>query len=263
MSHTAGFEDRVIGLFSRDAAGVRPLAELMRRDLPRRVFPPGKVTAYSNYGSALAALIVEEVSGLPYERYLEERILKPLGMTHSTLAQPVPPALAGELSKPYRWRDGRFQEQPFEFVPWAPCGGMSMGGADMGRFMIAHLGDGTLDGTGILKPETARLMRTPLTSFSPKLNGMLHGFIELTQNGQVIYGHGGSTISFHSLTALLPEQRAGLFLAYNTDTGPRAVLEFFPAVLAMVLPEPLPKEPSPPAAVDRAALARFAGTYAS
>lgn len=142
MSHTAGFEERAIGTMTRDSSGRRPLAERMQRDLPRRVFPPGKVTAYSNYGAALAGLIVEEVSGMPFERYLEERILKPLGMAHSTLAQPVPPALAGDLSKGYRWRDGRFEERPFEIVSWPPCGAISASAADMARFMIAHLNDG-------------------------------------------------------------------------------------------------------------------------
>jgi CubicO group peptidase (beta-lactamase class C family) len=40
----------------------------MMRDKPKRIFPPGKVTAYSNYGTTLAALIVEQVSGQPYEK---------------------------------------------------------------------------------------------------------------------------------------------------------------------------------------------------
>lgn len=263
MSHTAGFEDQAVGLMARDVSRMKPLAEQMKRDLPRRVFPPGKVTAYSNYGAALAGLIVEEVSGMPIERYLEEKLLKPIGMTHSTLVQPVPSALAGKLSKGYRWRDGRFEERPFELVSWPPCGAMSASATDMGRFMIAHLNDGSLDGASILKPETARLMRAPLIPFSPKANGILHGFLDLSQAGQVIYGHGGSTFAFHSLTALLPEHRAGLFVAYNTDTGPAAVLEFLPAVLELLFPAPLPKEPAPPLMADRAALARFAGAYAS
>jgi CubicO group peptidase (beta-lactamase class C family) len=261
MTHSAGFEERVIGLFAREPGAMKPLAELLKRDLPHRVFPPGKVTAYSNYGSALAALIVEQVSGMPYEQYLAERILKPLGMEHTTLAQPVPPVFAGDLSQGYRWRDGRLQEQPFEFVPWAPCGGMSVSGADMGRFMMAHLSDGVLDRTRILKPETAQLMRTRLISYSPKLNGMFHGFMELTQGGQVVYGHGGDLIYFHSLTAMLPEHHAGLFVAYNTDTGAPARDEFISAFLDLFFPLPLAKETAAPVA-DRPKLLRFAGTYA-
>jgi CubicO group peptidase (beta-lactamase class C family) len=261
MTHTAGFEERVIGLFSREPGSVKPLAELLPRQVPNRVFPPGKVTAYSNYGSALAALIVENVSGVPYEGYVTENILKPLAMEHSTLGQPVPPALAGDLSKGYRWRDGRLQEQSFEFVPWAPCGGMSVSATDMGRFMMAHLGEGSLGEVTILKPETARLMRQRLTSFSPKINGMLHGFMELSERGQVIYGHGGDTMYFHSLTAMFPEHHAGVFVAYNTDAGVAARNEFMSALLALLYPVTLPKE-APALEVDRQPLTRFAGTYA-
>ena len=104
-------------------------------------------------------------------------------------------------------------------------------------------------------------MRTRLTSYSPKLNGMLHGFIELTQGGQVVYGHGGDLMYFHSLTALLPEHHAGLFVGYNTDTGAPARDEFLSAFLDLCFPISLAKETAAPVA-DLPKLARFAGTYA-
>lgn len=91
---------------------------------------------------------------------------------------------------------------------------MSASGMDMGRFIIAHIGDGALGEARILRPETARWMRERLVSFSPKINGMLHGFMEMNWNGEKIYGHGGDTNWFHSLTAMLPERRLGVFVAY-------------------------------------------------
>jgi CubicO group peptidase (beta-lactamase class C family) len=259
MTHTAGFEDKVIGLFSHDRDKVLPLAELMKRDMPRRIFPPGKVTAYSNYGTALAALIVEQTAGMPFEQYLNERILKPLGLEHATLAQPLPPALALDMSKGYRWSGGELQEQPFEYVPWAPCGAMSVSGEDMGRFMMAHLNEGALGNARILKPETAREMRQKLTSFSPRINGMLHGFMELNWNGEKVYGHGGDTLWFHSLTAMIPERQMGVFVAYNTDSGARARSEFSPVFFDHYFPSPIPQAEQ--AARDGSRLRRFAGTY--
>ena len=80
---------------------MRPLVELMRDQMPARVFAPGTVTAYSNYGTALAGLIVEHVSGVPYEKYVEDRILAPLNMVHTSIRQPVPATLAADLSKGY------------------------------------------------------------------------------------------------------------------------------------------------------------------
>jgi CubicO group peptidase (beta-lactamase class C family) len=260
MSHTAGFEDRVVGLFSESPDAMRPMAELVRTQMPRRVFPPGQVAAYSNYGTTLAALIVEQVSGRPYERFLEERILRPLGMSHATLAQPLPSGLAGDMSKGYQWSAGLFVEQPFEYVPWAPCGGMSVSGADMARFMLAHLGDGALGEVRILGAASARKMRGRLPSPYPPSAAMLHGFFPMDWNGETVYGHGGDTIWFHSLTAMLPQRGLGVFAAYNTDSGAWARSYFMPAFLDHFFPRPLDKEPTEPRA-ERAALERFTGTY--
>ncbi len=260
MTHTAGFEDHVIGLFAESPDKMRPLAELMRTEMPRRVFPPSQVAAYSNYGTTLAALIVEQMSGVPYERYLEENILRPLGMRHATLAQPLPKDLAGDMSKGYQWTAGRLKEHRFEFVPWGPCGGMSVSGADMARFMMAHLNNGALGEARILRPETARLMRTRLSSPYAMTAGMLHGFFPMDWNGEKIYGHGGDTVWFHSLTAMVPERSLGVFVAFNTDSGAKARGQFLPVFCDHYFPRALPKEP--PAPKDkRARLERFSGTY--
>jgi CubicO group peptidase (beta-lactamase class C family) len=260
MTHTAGFEDHVIGLFSESADKMRPLAELMQTQMPKREFPPGQMAAYSNYGTTLAALVVEQVSGIPYERYLVEKILRPLGMAHSALSQPLPGGLAADMSRGYEWIAGRLEDKPFEYVPWGPCGGMSVSGADMGRFMIAHLRDGSLGEARILRPETARTMRTRLSSPYSLNAGMLHGFFPMDWNGQKVFGHGGDTVWFHSQTAMMPEQDLGVFVAYNTDSGSRARSEFLPAFLDHYYPKPLPKEPPPPK--DRQSeLRRFSGTY--
>lgn len=63
MSHTPGLEDHVIGLFSRDEGDMRPYLDLLNEELPKRVRAPGDLPSYSNHGTALAAVIVEQVSG--------------------------------------------------------------------------------------------------------------------------------------------------------------------------------------------------------
>jgi hypothetical protein len=114
---------------------------------------------------------------------------------------------------------------------------MSSTAADMARFMIAHLNDGRLGEARLLKPETARLMHSPLSRPHPKTGAMCYGFWEQQRNGQRILGHGGDTLWFHSLLQLFPARRVGLFVSYNTDTsaGEREVLfsaflrRYFPA----------------------------------
>jgi CubicO group peptidase (beta-lactamase class C family) len=73
MTHTPGFEDNVIGLFARSEKQMIPLGQLLARDLPARVRPPGQFAAYSNHGSALAGYIGEE---LRYGGYAEERTFR-------------------------------------------------------------------------------------------------------------------------------------------------------------------------------------------
>ncbi|WP_433789194.1 serine hydrolase domain-containing protein [Actinoplanes sp. CA-252034] len=94
MSHTAGFEDVITGTGARDAADVPPLGRYLADHMPARIRPPGEISAYSNYGAALAGHIVSEVSGEPYDEYVQRHLLGPLGMTRSTAAEPVPAALA-------------------------------------------------------------------------------------------------------------------------------------------------------------------------
>ena len=86
-------------------------------------------------------------------------------MTHAAIRQPPPDTIAADLSTGYEWVDGRLQERPFEYVPWAPAGAMSVSGEDMGRFMMAHLNGGELEGARILQAATAAAMREKLTSF--------------------------------------------------------------------------------------------------
>ncbi|WP_163993173.1 serine hydrolase [Pyxidicoccus caerfyrddinensis] len=101
MSHTAGFEANDVGGLLQDASGLEPLGQVLARDIPARVRPPGVAASYSNYGAALAGLVVEQVSGRPFEVYIEEAILKPLDMRHSTFRQPPPPGLAEKLATGY------------------------------------------------------------------------------------------------------------------------------------------------------------------
>ena len=89
ITHTAGFENLNVQLFAPDAAHLLPLAGALQRYQPRRVRPPGVYSSYSNYGVALAGLIVEEVSGQSFDEYVEEHIFRPLNMLHSTFREAV------------------------------------------------------------------------------------------------------------------------------------------------------------------------------
>ncbi len=213
LSHTAGFDEQVKDIFNAGAASP-DLGQYMKTHIPARVYPPGTVPSYSNYGASLAGYIVERVSGRPFNDYIAEHIFKPLGMAHSTFAQPLPSDLAPHMSKGYGLAsDG---PQPFEVVGPYPAGSLSSSATDMARFMLAHLQGGQSGEARILRPETAQLMHSQLFTLDPAANGMCYGFYEESRNGQRIIGHGGDTAYFHSDLHLLPDKGVGFFVSHNS-----------------------------------------------
>lgn len=214
MTHTPGFEESVQELFVADAKDLQPLGPYLQKHLPTRIFPPGTTPAYSNYATALAGYIIQRVSGQDYFDYIDEHIIKPLGMTHSTFRQPLPDALAPLMSKGYT-----VASQPakkFEFVQAAPAGSSSVSAMDMTHLMIAHLQNGKYENIQILKPETAEMMHSRQFANLPDMNGMCLGFYEETRNGHRIIGHAGDTDYFHSDLHLMPDSQLGFFVSYNS-----------------------------------------------
>jgi CubicO group peptidase (beta-lactamase class C family) len=260
LTHTPGFEDRGFGMAARTPAGLVPLGKWLARNIPTRVRQPGILCSYSNYGTALAGYIVERQSGRPYDEYVEENILGPLGMEHSTFRQPLPAELAGDMSAGYTYAGGAYKVQPFELLNVAPAGALSATATDMARFMIAHLQDGRYGGARILQEATARQMHGRLFTHDERLNGVTYGFWEMSQPGHRVIGHGGDTQLFHTVLALLPDEQVGFFASYNSASGSMLPQALFEAFLARYYPAPEPEPLAPPA--DFAARAdRFSGDY--
>ncbi len=260
MTHTPGFEDQVIGLFARDDTALAPLETILQRELPARVRPPGELSSYSNHGTGLAALIVEEVSGLSWDEYVERHIIEPLGMTHTTFRQPFPAALDAVMSLGYSWNGTAFDQEDFEFVPLAPVGAAGATAADMARFMIAHLQLGVIDETRILDESTAAQMQGELFRHAEQMHPMAHGFYEMSMNGERVLGHGGDTLWFHSDMGLLPDHGTGVFVSFNSVNGGGVASEVYAAFMNEYFPADDPAEiDAPDDFAERGQ--RFAGQY--
>ncbi len=263
MNHTAGFEDRLIGLFRKSDDYETQLAVLLNGQMPARVRPPSVVTSYSNHGSTLAALVLENVTGDSWSAYIDAHILKPLGMANTTAQQPPGPAHTSATSKGYANHNGVLREQTFEFVPMAPAGAVSATANDMARFMIAHLQRGEFNSTRILRDETAGTMQTRSFQNAPGVNGLAHGFIEMDRNGHRVIGHSGDTFWFHTIWAMLPDHGVGIYASYNTDSGAEARSKLFEAFMDRYFP---PENTESVPAIDASnvsELKRFEGKYRS
>ena len=85
MNHDAGFQEMLFDIFMPEGSDIKPLEDAIRDRQPAQVYAPGTVTAYSNWGAALASLIVQRVSGMSYCDYVHQNIFEPLGMSRSAI----------------------------------------------------------------------------------------------------------------------------------------------------------------------------------
>jgi CubicO group peptidase (beta-lactamase class C family) len=222
MTHAAGFEETVRDIIlvhgKQPADHLPSLRDFLIHNQPRRLFPPGLVPGYSNYGVGLGSYIVQRVSGAPFEQYVAEHIFTPLGMTHSTFYQPPPKDLESLPSDGYRNNTSR-DPVGFEIFNPVGAGGISSTAADMSRFGLALLNAGELDGHRILKPETLAAMYTPQFRASDQLPALGMGFYETWRNDLRWIGHEGDLIAFHSLFFLERSQKLILFVSFNSAGG--------------------------------------------
>ena len=215
MTHTGGFEEEIRDILLTDPKKATPLREFLMGNQPRRIFPPGEVPAYSNYGVGLAGYIVQRTSGEPFEQYVAEHIFQPLGMKHSSFYQPLAEDLSSFASNGYQ----NNTEKPavgFEMFSPAPAGGVSSTAPDMGRFAQALLNGGAWEGHRILKTETLNAMWTKQFGTSDALPAMCMGFYQTWRNGLHFIGHDGDLIAFHSMFLLEPQEKLVIFISYNS-----------------------------------------------
>jgi CubicO group peptidase (beta-lactamase class C family) len=218
LTHTAGFDERLLGSF---ASKRRPEEVLTNRqfltspDAAPRVRPPGRVISYSNHGMALAGYIVERVSGKPFEQYVDDHIHAPLGMARSTFYDPLPARFQDDRVRAYRFRRGRYEALPITFENAGPAGSQFSTGADIARFMLANLNGGELDDVRILGPAALRQLHAQAFTHHPALPGWTLGFMEYRRHGRRMIGHSGDLPGYHNQLTLVPDEGLGVFVHFN------------------------------------------------
>lgn len=269
LTHTAGFEEQAKDILFYDVKNIKPMGDLLKNSMPARIYDAGTTPAYSNWATTLAGYIVERVSGMPFDDYVEKEIFQPLGMRYATFRQPLPEALAAQMSSGYP-RAGQ-GAKPFEIIGPAPAGSLSASGADMARFMLAHLNGGELDGQRILSAETAATMHdSPLDridphSLIPPLNRMELGFFETNINGREVIAHLGDTSAFHTSLHLFMDEGVGLYVSFNSSgkEGAAGVVrsELFQQFADRYFPDLAPAAGTVDAATAKEHAAQMAGVW--
>ncbi len=236
LTHTAGFERATFTTILSSSYLMEPLETILAEGIPDRVRTPGTISAYSNYGFALAGYIVQETSGKNFETYIQDEILIPLSMNSTTFSQPLPPSLSSQMSAGHI---EHFIPGYFEYISIPPAGSCSSTASDMSKFMRALLNNGTFDGRRILENASVELMLSKQFTTHENLASIGLGVYEFDVSDQHIIGHGGDTRFFHSRMILLPELNIGIFASYNSESGSIARTLLFKEIIEEYFPYPM------------------------
>src|SRR5215211_1489188 len=234
MSHATGFpEDNPWG-DQQLAVTDEEMSRMMRAGIPFSN-APGVAYEYSNYGFAILGRIVTKASGVPYRRYIADNILKPLGMTSTTLEPREVPA--ARLAQGYRWEDEQWKLEPqLPDGAFGSMGGMLTSTRDLGVYVGMFLGawpprDG--QETGPVKRASLREMQQIHRPRPPVVTRGANGALQLYAGGYAyglgissdcnfahIVAHTGGLPGFGSLMRWLPEYGVGIIAFGNrTYTG--------------------------------------------
>ena len=222
-----------------------PSTEISRADLVRRIQFLKPATsfrsgfAYDNVLYAVAGQLIEAVSGKTWEKFVEERILQPVGMKSSVtndvdrLSAPdraFPHGRVGELR-------GIGPQQLFDEKKVAlganvgPAGAIAAGANDLARWLAVQLASGQLPGSEqrLFSAESAQAMWQPVvpvpaTPFPPALadavpqfRGYALGWMVQDYRGHKVIQHGGGTLGFRAVVVLIPEKNTGFAIVNNSE----------------------------------------------
>ncbi len=179
---------------------------------------PNTIFSYCNLGFSLLGCIVSRVSGKDYESYLQENILKPLGMGHSSFL--IKPEWKDLYSKGY----SAAGETVIPYVRDIPAGGLNTTADDMSAFLKMLLNQGKTGNTNILKAATLKEMLT-----AQNTNVVLDGSFRIgltywlmpvpEMDNRVFAGHDGDLPPFHASLLFSPEKNIGVFILVNSMKG--------------------------------------------
>lgn len=219
MHHSAGFDDSYTDLMIHRPSSKPSLRDVLETADVQQVFSPGEVVAYSNYGSSLAAFIVEQVSGQDYRAYVRQHIFEPLHMTKTAIdpEQDDQPWVKEQRRKVQGYSGERKRIEPNLYaIPLFPAGSVMGTPADLQKLLQALLDK---DGGSLFRDEETMDLLFEPTLFYPgtDIPRMANGLISLPSKSGHVYGHGGNTKAFSSSFYVNRKDRRGVLVLANME----------------------------------------------
>jgi CubicO group peptidase (beta-lactamase class C family) len=214
LTHTSGLDHQQIGRYARRVEDIQNLGDYLEARAPQLIFNPGESISYSNYGISLAGFLVEEITGQSFFDYVNENIFHPLKMEHTAFFHPNKED--SDLALGFKFENGSYQPFEPEYLNLAPAGGLLSSAGDMAHLLIACL-HGRNGMPTILKSETLAEMQRRHFTLHPEMPGWCYGFYEEFRNHLRAVMHTGRMRGYSSLFYLVPEEKLGIFIVYNTN----------------------------------------------
>ena len=251
LAHTAGLDNvRLWQAFSGKPQPDTPLAEAFDGGGLLRVRTrPGSRYAYSNMGYGVLGMVIERVTGQPYERYLDAQLLQPLGMADSTFGFVTQMSTQTGAQRDPRLAMGHVEHGVAQAaVPQylRPAGQFTTTAADMARLAQFLLGDGKLKGAQFIDLALMGALSEPAGTDAAQAGLETgHGLALAVRDRHNVVGacHPGTTAGFRAMLCIYPEQGSAFFVAFNTDAE-GADYERFNRLLLRDLDVPL-RAPAP------------------
>lgn len=253
LTHTAGLPREAAFPYWTD--GQFPTLAQIQASVGQQVtaVPTETRFKYSNLGLSLAGAIVAQAASLPYETYVQEHILRPLGMS-STFVETIDPHHE-RLAVGYGRRlPGRLEREIMPFTDCqgiAPAANMATTVTDLARFASFHLGDGVVGEHRLLRQSTLREMQRVHWLNPDWQSGYGLGFSITRQKDKTYVGHGGAVLGYRTLLRLCPAEGTAVVVLTNADDGdPLAYVDklfqwVVPSLRAVARPLAAPTLPDP------------------
>jgi CubicO group peptidase (beta-lactamase class C family) len=214
LHYTGGLDSKFIGIRAESEADMFPLGRYLAENLPARTRPPGVTRAYNDHEIALAGLLIEEVTGMEYEQYVQENIFQPLGMRDSYVN--VPQELADRVATGYS-SAGAYPPN-YYYLQDAPGSGFNTTARDLADYMMMHLQEGELNGKRVIGTMWAQELHRTRFRHHPQLPGIAYTFDEVFWGDLRILAKSGGAPGFQNRMLLIPEENIGIYFVYNRDS---------------------------------------------
>ncbi len=243
LENTTGWDDMHLREFAKDPLTMSSF-ETLDYDHSSRIsrWCPGTRMSYCNSGPAVAAYIVEKITGKNFEEYIEQSFFKLIGMQTATYFQPI-----SELATVLYHSDGKMP-LPYWNLLYRPIGSINVSANDMANYLLFYLNRGKIHGTQVIPATIFNRMEVPTSTWAAK-EGLQAGYglsnYCTTYDGFLYHGHDGNVPGGLTAMAYMPKEGIGYF--YSLNSGNREAFKNVGTVIRAYVTRQLEK-PSLPSA---------------